>query len=87
MLLHFIQNKSLLKERPVHLLPSAYTEAYPDIWEATNNWMLENALKESNGNITLIALWDQYGANGAGGTEHRVSKAQHTGAHVLIIDI
>jgi hypothetical protein len=37
--------------------------------------------------MSLIALWDEKGGDGAGGTEHMVNQAKERGAKVIVIDI
>ena len=62
------------------------------IWERNNLWMLFNALDEAcdeksgDPNLTLIALWDGGGGDGAGGTADLVNKVRTIGAHYKIID-
>jgi hypothetical protein len=60
-------------------------DAY-SVWERSNLWMLESALKEGGNNTTLIALWDGKGGDGVGGTEHMVKEAAERGAKTIIID-
>lgn len=74
----------LLQERPFLLLPSSYTEKEPDIWEATNQWMLDKALENGGKGMSLIALWDGTKGDGKGGTKHMVNIAQQQGAEVRI---
>jgi hypothetical protein len=78
----------LVKKLPVHLLPAAKDNKENDnIWERTNLWMLDNALKNGGNNMTLIALWDGKGGDGSGGTEHMVNVAKEHEAEVIIIEI
>jgi hypothetical protein len=61
------------------------------IWQRNNLWMLFNALNEGcdpktgDPNITLIALWDGAGGDGAGGTADLVQKVEGLGARCEII--
>jgi hypothetical protein len=57
------------------------------IWERNNLWMLNSALVCSGINMTMIALWDGKGGDGAGGTEHMVKQAKVRGAKTIIVDI
>ena len=63
-----------------------------NIWQRTNLWILFNALAEAydektgDPNVTLIALWDGAGGDGAGGTEDLVGKVEKLGARCEIID-
>lgn len=57
------------------------------IWERNNLWMLNSALICGGINMTIIALWDGQGGDGAGGTEHMVQEAKARGAKTVIIDI
>ncbi len=75
----------LLQSRPFFLLPSSYTEKEPNIWEATNQWMLEKALENGGRHMSLIALWDGATGDGKGGTGHMVHIAQQHGAEVKIV--
>lgn len=58
-----------------------------NFWERNNNWMLQQALSNGGGNITLIALWDGKSGNGPGGTKHLVLETQKQGGRTEIIDI
>jgi hypothetical protein len=57
------------------------------IWERNNLWELNSALVNGGLHMTLIALWDNKGGDGAGGTEHMVNEATAKGAVVRMIDI
>jgi hypothetical protein len=62
-----------------------------NIWQRNNLWMLFNALDEAcdpatgDPNITLIALWDGEGGDGAGGTADLIQKVNNLGARSEII--
>jgi hypothetical protein len=56
------------------------------IWERNNLWMLYSALVCGGLQMTLIALWDGKGGDGAGGTEHMVKMAQERGSETVILD-
>jgi hypothetical protein len=62
------------------------------IWQRNNLWMLFNALNEARAsktvdpNITLIALWDGAGGDGAGGTADLVQKVKDEGAQTVILE-
>jgi hypothetical protein len=76
-----------LKESlPVHILPKVKSNNN-SIWESTNLWMLDDALKDGGENMTLLALWDGKGGDGSGGTEHMVKIAKEQRSEVKIIDI
>jgi hypothetical protein len=61
------------------------------IWQRNNLWMLFNALdegcdpKSDDPNLTLIALWDGAGGDGAGGTADLVNKVEGMGARCEVI--
>ncbi len=55
------------------------------IWERNNLWELNSALVNGGMHMTLIALWDGKGGDGAGGTEHMVKEAGAKGAVVRVI--
>ena len=57
------------------------------IWERNNLWMLNSALVCGGINMTMIAVWDGQGGDGAGGTEHMVQAAKSRGAKTIVIDI
>lgn len=57
------------------------------IWERNNLWELNNGLVNGGMHMTLIALWDGKGGDGAGGTEHMVKEAKEKGAKTIIIDM
>jgi hypothetical protein len=78
-----------LKETlPIHLLPEEKSNSNKqNIWERTNLWMLDTALKSGGENMTLLALWDGKGGDGKGGTEHMVQIAKEQKAKICIIDI
>lgn len=54
-----------------------------NIWVRNNLWMLESALVNGGANMTLMALWDGKGGDGAGGTEHMVRLAEEKGARII----
>lgn len=57
------------------------------IWERNNLWMLNSALVCGGINMTMIALWDGEGGDGAGGTQHMVQAAKARGAKTIMLDI
>ena len=57
------------------------------IWERNNLWMLNSALVCGGINMTMIAVWDGQGGDGAGGTEHMVQAAKSRGAKTIVIDV
>jgi hypothetical protein len=71
----------------------AWLREKPDygIWQRNNLWMLFNALdegcdpKSDDPNLTLIALWDGAGGDGAGGTADLVNKVEGMGARCEVI--
>lgn len=73
---------------PTKELPK-WLQKKPDysIWERNNLWMLNSALVCGGIQMTLIALWDGKGGDGAGGTEHMVKEAKARGAKAVTIDI
>jgi len=78
----------LIKKLPVYVLPAGKEEAVNmNIYERTNEWMLEIALSDGGRHMTLIAVWNGGGGDGKGGTEHMVKMAKVQGAEVEIIDI
>lgn len=78
----------LLASVPVHILPDDKGDAgNMNIYERTNEWMLETALANGGPNMTLIAVWNGSGGDGKGGTEHMVKMAKEKGAEAKIIEI
>jgi hypothetical protein len=77
--------EKLIKTHPVEIFRKD-KEQLNNIWEESNLWMLHEALKAGGKNMTMIALWDGKGGDGAGGTEHMVRKARESGANTIIID-
>ncbi|MDI9870724.1 hypothetical protein [Flectobacillus roseus] len=71
---------------PVYILDRVDNE-FDNIWEQTNLWMFEEAIKSGKSNFTLLALWDGKTGDGKGGTSHMISIAKEIGAKVKIIDI
>jgi hypothetical protein len=55
------------------------------VWEQTNVWMLNEALKNGGENMTLIALWDGQDGDDKGGTKHMVENAGERKADVKLI--
>jgi hypothetical protein len=85
---------SLYRKLPTHILSPTkelpnWLQKKPDysIWERNNLWMLNKALECGGIQMTLIALWDGKGGDGAGGTEHMVKEAKARGSKTIIIDI
>jgi hypothetical protein len=78
--------EELTSKLPVHILPKDNNNN-DSIWERTNVWMLDEALKGGGENMTLVALWDGKGGDGEGGTEHMARVANEAGAKTVIIDI
>ena len=68
---------------PAWLAPRA--DAYT-VWNRNNLWMLYNALALDAPFVTLIALWDQSGGDGPGGTADLVQQARARGHKVVILD-
>ncbi len=56
------------------------------IWQRSNLWMLHTAFELSNGDLTLIALWNGQTGDGPGGTEDMVKRALDRGAKVIRLD-
>jgi len=77
---------NLTQVLPVHILDRVDNE-FDNIWEQTNLWMFEEAIKSGKSNFTLLALWDGKTGDGKGGTSHMISIAKEIGAKVKIIDI
>lgn len=78
----------LVEKLPVHVLATENkNNSDLNIYERTNEWMLQTALEGGGKNMTLIALWDGGGGDGKGGTEHMVKMAREMGAEVDVIDI
>jgi hypothetical protein len=67
--------KWLQAQRPPH-----------DFWGRNNLWMLHNAIALGGKNTILVALWNQAGGDGEGGTADMVEKATQWGARTIIID-
>lgn len=79
---------ALIEKLPAYELPDSKGDAdNMNIYERTNEWMLETALSEGGQNMTLMAVWNGSGGDGKGGTEHMVKMAREQGAEVDIIDI
>ena len=57
-----------------------------DVWQRTNVWLLEEAFASKARNLSLVALWDGKGADGAGGTKDLVELARKHGVSVEILD-
>ena len=51
-------------------------------WQRNNRWMLFNALAQEARQVTLLALWDDAGADLPGGTGDLVAQAQARGLSV-----
>ncbi len=79
--------ETLLQTRPYKILPPGYLIQQPNIWEATNEWMMEDALRNGSQHMSLIVLWDGYKGDGKGGTAHMVDVTQGLGAEVRIADM
>ena len=75
---------ALMQKLPFHVLYGADKKG-KNIWEAANDEMLREAMKEGGPNMTLIALWNGQGGDGPGGTQHLVDVAKASGAEVIII--
>ena len=78
---------TLLKKLPYHVLSQAKEEITMNVYERTNEWMLQKALVNGGKNMTLIALWDGGGGDGKGGTKDMINMAKEKGADVEVIDI
>ncbi|MEP7107267.1 MAG: hypothetical protein ABI760_04780 [Ferruginibacter sp.] len=48
---------------------------------------MNSSLVNGGINMSLIALWDGKGGDGAGGTEHMVKEAKERGAKTVVIDM
>lgn len=78
---------SLLQKLPYEVLVQPREKDSDSVWERTNKWMLHSALKNGGEQMTLLAMWDGKGGDGAGGTEHMTTIAQEKKAEVVVIDI
>lgn len=73
---------------PVYVMPGEMDEdSHDNIWARCNQWMMDHAMKKGGEHMTIIALWDGRGGDGAGGTEHMVDTAREKGAKTEIINI
>jgi len=81
-----IRFDKLTRKLPVHILPLEDRNK-DSVWAIANLWMLDHALKVEGRNMTLIALWDNNGGDGDGGTEHMINTSVVKGAKIKIIDI
>ena len=57
-----------------------------DVWQRSNLWMLHEALEQSGGDLTLIALWNGETGDGPGGTDDMVKRAKGRGARFVHLD-
>ena len=78
---------TLIEKLPAHILSKADEKKSRNIYEMTNEWMLDKALGAGGKNMTLLALWNGDIGDGKGGTQHMVAMAKEQGAEVAIIDI
>ena len=56
------------------------------LWQRSNLWLLHEALYLSNGNVTLLALWDGARGDGEGGTEEMIDRALEAGVRLVHLD-
>ena len=56
------------------------------IWQRNNLWILEEALADGAGSVTLIALWNGKPGDAPGGTADMIESAQARGAETRILD-
>ena len=70
---------------PVHIL-TADPLSDVNVWQRTNDWMLETALSDKGADVTIIALWDGDAGDGAGGTRDMVDRADLAGAKIVQLD-
>ena len=56
------------------------------LWQRSNLWILHEALHISNGNVTVLALWDGVTGDGAGGTEDMIKRALEAGVRFVHLD-
>lgn len=80
-----IRFDGLLKRKPYKVLLKTNNNQQ-NIWESTNVWMLEDALKEGGDHVTLVALWDNKEGDNKGGTKHMLDIAKNAGVKIEIID-
>lgn len=74
----------LRQSLPVQVLTGRHDD--DDVWDRANRWMLEAAQEESDGGMTLLALWDGKEGDGAGGTADMIRAAEEGGAATVILD-
>jgi tetratricopeptide (TPR) repeat protein len=84
----------LYQKLPVHFLAESkempkwlHKKKNYTIWERNNLWELNSALVNGGINMTLLALWDEKGGDGPGGTADMVKQSQARGAKTIIIPI
>lgn len=81
-----IRFDNLLKRKPSKVLLPTNKSQENSIWESTNVWMLNDALKKGANHVTLIALWNNQEGDNKGGTNHMIDNAKTAGVKTEIID-
>ncbi|PIF34364.1 hypothetical protein CLU81_5003 [Flavobacterium sp. 9] len=76
----------LLKRKQYKILLQTNDSQQNSIWEDTNVWMLNDALKKGGEHVTLIALWNNKEGDNKGGTKHMIDIAEKAGVKREIID-
>jgi hypothetical protein len=56
------------------------------IWQRNNLWMLNEALADGAGNVTVLALWNGKQGDGPGGTADMIAIAAKRGAETRVLD-
>jgi hypothetical protein len=56
------------------------------VWQRNNRWVLHSALARADADVVLIVLWDGRRADGPGGTQDMMDRAQSRGVRVVRLD-
>ena len=77
----------LLDQLPYKILDSSHSSSANNLWEQTNTWMINEAMKMGNNRFTLMALWDHGKGDGKGGTADIIEVCSTLKQKISIIDL
>lgn len=78
--------EKILHAIPVKEFPPLESTEPSDHWEAVNRWMMNAAIEQGPGNVSVLLLWDEAEGDGGGGTSHMAALARENHLNITVIN-